>query len=91
MPSSRLTSKVARLLALQMFVIALGIIAIYAFVLFHTRPNQSTEMGGIDLINTTIVWIAFTAICGALIYLHVNFGRQLLSESKGTRRGIKSW
>lgn len=91
MPSSRLTPKVARLLALQMFVVVAAVVGLFLFILYNTRPNASGSTGGIDVINTTIVWMAFTAICGALIYLHVNFARQLLSESKQTRRGVRSW
>ena len=47
--------------------------------------------GGIDTTNTMITWIAFTGIFVALGYIHVNFARQLLGESKGTRRGVKTW
>ena len=74
-----------------MFVIAAAIVGLFFFLLYHTRANRSTEIGGIDPINTTIVWIAFAAICGALIFIHLLFARQLLSESKGVQRGVESW
>ena len=92
MPSPRLPSKVARLLGLQLLLVPLGLVALLAFIVWGTRPNPPpVETGGIDSINTTIVWIAFTVIFLALGYIHVNFARQLRSESKGTRRGVETW
>jgi ABC-type Fe3+-siderophore transport system permease subunit len=91
MPSPRLTPKVARLLGLQMFAVVAALLAVLAFVLFNTRPNRPGTTGGIDPINVTITWIAFAFIVGALIYIHVNFARQLLGESRGARRGVETW
>ena len=91
MPSPRLAPKVARLLGLQLFAVVLVLLAVLAFVLYHTRPNHPGTTGGIDPIHTAITWIAFIGIFTALIYIHVNFARQLLSEAKGTRRGVESW
>ncbi len=91
MPSPRLSPKIARLLALQMRLIPLLLLGALAFVLYHTRPNQSAETGGIDPINTFITWMAFIVVFGALIAIHLIFGRQLSSEAKGERRGVKSW
>ncbi|MDF1504186.1 hypothetical protein [Roseisolibacter sp. H3M3-2] len=91
MPSPRLSPKIAGLLALQMMVVILGIVAVLAFVLYNTRPNHPGMTGGIDTINTTITWIAFIGVCTALGYIHFNFSRQLRSESRGERRGVESW
>jgi len=94
MPSPRLSPKVARLLAMQMFGTVVVLLAILAFVLWNTRPNgpaASGYVGGIDAIHVTITWIAFAVILGAMIYIHVNFARQLLGESKGVRRGVETW
>jgi hypothetical protein len=91
MPSPRLPSKIARLLGFQLLAVPLALVALLAFIVYHTRPNHPGTIGGIDSINTTIVWIAFTAIFIALGYIHVNFARQLFGESKGTRRGVQSW
>jgi hypothetical protein len=91
MPSPRLSPKVARLLGMQLLLVPLVLLAVYAFVLWNTRPNGPGETGGIDTIHTAITWIAFTGIFIALGYIHVNFARQLLSESKGTRRGVETW
>jgi hypothetical protein len=93
MPSPRLSPKVARLLAMQMFGTVVVLLAVLALVLWNTRPNGPAPhyTGGIDPIHVTITWIAFVAILGSLIYIHVNFARQLLGESKGVRRGVESW
>jgi hypothetical protein len=91
MPSPRLSPKVARLLSLQLMLVPLALLAVYAFVLWNIRPNTPGETGGIDTIHAVITGIAFTGIFIALGYIHVNFARQLRSESKGTRRGVETW
>jgi hypothetical protein len=92
MPSARLSPKIARLLGLQLFVVVVALVAVLAYVLWNTRPNHPLQTtGGIDTINVTITWIAFIGIFVALIYIHVNFARQLLSESREERRGVKTW
>ena len=91
MPSPRLSPKVARLLAIQMRLIPLAILAVLAFLLYHTRPNYMGTTGGIDPINTFITWMAFIVVFGAVIAIHLIFGRQLAGEGKGERRGVKSW
>ncbi|WP_284350558.1 hypothetical protein [Roseisolibacter agri] len=91
MPSPRLAPKVARLLSLQMLVVIAGLIAVYALVLWGTRPQHPGQTGGIDTIHSLITRIAFTGVFVALGYIHFNFGRQLRSEAKGVRRGVESW
>ena len=91
MPSPRLSPKIARILALQLFGVVVALLAVLAFLMWNTRPNGPGDTGGIDPIHVTITWTAFIAVLGALIYIHVNFARQLLSESRGERRGVKSW
>jgi hypothetical protein len=91
MPSPRLTPRTARFAALQALAGALGVIALYLLGLFITRANEMGDTGGIDDVNMMICWIAFTGIAIALVYVHVNFARQLFGESKGVQRGVKSW
>lgn len=92
MPSPRLSPKFARLLGLQMVGTVLVLAAVYAFVLWNTRPNHPLRTtGGIDPINVTITWIAFFGVLFALAMIHVIFARQLFSEARGTRRGVASW
>lgn len=70
----------------------LFLLILWAICLWFTRPNHSTRsFGGIDLINTGIAWTAFTAIFGALASINWMFSRQLFSEAKGDRRGVKTW
>ena len=88
MPSPRLSPSIARLAGLGAFGVAAAILALLAFALWGSRPNVPGETGGIDAINTTITWIAFTTIALALILVHVVFARQLLAEARGVRRGI---
>jgi hypothetical protein len=90
-PSPRLSPKIAKLLAVQMRLIPLAILAVLAFLLYHTRPNAMGTTGGIDPINTFITWMALVVVFGAIIALHLIFGRQLSGEAKGERRGVKSW
>src|SRR5688572_12923946 len=85
MPSPRLPSKVARLLGLQLMLVPVALVALLAFIAYHTRPNTPlVHTGGIDAINVTIFWIAISVIFLSIGYIHVNFTRQLFSESKGT-------
>jgi len=91
MPSPRLTPKVARLLGGQALVVIAGLAVVWAVVIFFTRPNSPPSTGGIDGTNVTITWIAFTVILLALALINLIFARQLFSEAKGVRRGIKSW
>ncbi len=91
MPSPRLSPNIARLLAVLMRLVPLGLLGALAFVLYHTRPNDSADVGGIDPINTFITWFAFIVVFAALIAIHLIFGRQLSSEARGERRGVNSW
>ena len=81
----------ARLAALQALVMAAGLVALYALGIWITRSNSMDSNAGLDNTNTMICWIAFTGIAVALIYVHVNFARQLFSESRGVQRGVKTW
>jgi hypothetical protein len=92
MPSPRLSPKIARFLAAQMLLVVGGLVLLWAVILYFTRPNHPlTTTGGIDTVNVTITWVAFTVIFLALALIHLIFARQLLSEAKGVRRGIESW
>lgn len=91
MPSPRFSPKVAKLLSLQFRLIPVLMLGALAFVLYHTRANRSAETGGIDPINTFITWFALIVVFGALIAIQLIFGKQMASEAKGERRGVKSW
>lgn len=91
MPSPRLSPKFAKLLTLQLLGTVVVLLGVLAFLIYHTRPNYMGTTGGIDLINTFITWMAFIAVFGALIAIHLIFARQMRSEANGERRGVKSW
>ena len=91
MPSPRFSPKIAKLLSLQFRLTPLLLLGVVGFLFYHTRPNRMGEMGGIDLINTFITWMAFVVVVGALIAIHLIFGKQMSSEARGERRGVKSW
>lgn len=91
MPSPRLSPKIARLLALQFTTAPIVLLLVLGFLLYNTRPNRVGTTGGIDPINTTIAWIAFIVVIGALISVQLIFARQMWGEAKGVRRGVKSW
>ncbi len=91
MPSPRLSPKFARLLALQFRTTPILLIALLAFLLYETRPNHMGSTGGIDPVNTFLTWFAFIVVFGALIAIQLIFGKQMSSESRGERRGVKSW
>jgi heme/copper-type cytochrome/quinol oxidase subunit 2 len=92
MPSPRLPSKIARLMGTQMVATIVVLVLVWAFCLYHTRPNHPVETtGGIDATNTIITWIAFTIVILALCLVHLILARQLFGEAKGVRRDIRSW
>jgi len=92
MPSPRLPSKVARLLGTQMVITIAVLVVLWAFLIWGTRPNHPpADTGGIFGAHVIITWVAFTVVILALALIHSIFARQLFSEAKGVRRGIKSW
>ena len=46
MPSPRLSAKLARLLGGQMLVVIAGLVVLWAFILYNTRPNSPPSTGG---------------------------------------------
>jgi hypothetical protein len=91
MPSPRLSPKIARFLGLQAVAVPVALVIAWALVIWQTLPNRMGSDGGIDLITSFVTWTAATVIFGALIAVHLIFARQLFSEAKGTRRGVRSW
>jgi hypothetical protein len=68
------------LLALAAVVPLLGL---YGLLMKVTTPSFD---GGMEPTVTTICYIAFTVLFGALITVAVNFSRQLAREAKGERQ-----
>lgn len=72
--------KVAKLAGLGAFGACAGLLALYLFLVFLTRP---TPRGGIDSINAAVAWIALGGLFLALTLVHVMFGKRLLVLSEG--------
>jgi hypothetical protein len=72
--------KIARLAGLGAFGACAGLLALFAFLVFITRPAR---LGGIDTINAAVAWISLGGLFAALIGLHVVIGRQLLKLAQG--------
>ena len=75
--------KIARLAGFGAFGACAGLLALYALLVFITRP---AARGGIDPINAAVAWIALGGLFAALIVVHVAIGRQLLRLAEGAGR-----
>jgi hypothetical protein len=72
--------KIAKLAGLGAFGACAGLLALYAGLIFITRP---VSRGGIDSINAAVAWIALGGLILALIVVHIAIGKQLLALAKG--------
>ena len=71
----------ARLAGLGALGASAGLLALFAFLVFITRPVAS---GGIDTVNAVVTWISLGGLFLALILVHVLIGRKLLILAKGS-------
>lgn len=72
--------KYARLAGLGAFGASAGLLALFAFLVFITRP---VGLGGIDTTNAIVTWISLGGLFVALILVHVMIGKRLLLLAKG--------
>jgi hypothetical protein len=72
--------RIAKLAGLGAFAACAGLLALYAGLVFITRP---TRFAGIDTTNALVTWISLAGVIAALIVVHVVIGRQLLRLAKG--------
>jgi hypothetical protein len=72
--------KYAKLAGLGALAASAGLLALFAFLVFITRPAAS---GGIDTVNAVVTWISLGGLFVALILVHVLIGRRLLTLGKG--------
>lgn len=72
--------KYARLAGLGAFGASAGLLALFALLVFLTRPAR---LGGIDTINAAVAWISLGGLFVALILVHVMIGKKLLLLAKG--------
>ena len=73
--------KYARLAGLGAFGAGAGLLALFAALVFLTRPAR---LGGIDTANAVVTWIALGGLFVALILVHVLIGKRLLQLAKGS-------
>lgn len=72
--------KYAKLAGLGAFGASAGLLGLFAFLVFITRPLR---VGGIDVVNAVVTWISLGGLFLALILVHVLIGRRLLLLAKG--------
>jgi cellobiose-specific phosphotransferase system component IIC len=72
--------KIAKLVGLGAFAACAGLLALFLFLVFLTRPAR---LGGIDGVNAAVTWISLGGLFAALIVAHVAVGKQLLRLSRG--------
>lgn len=72
--------KYAKLAGLGAMGAGAGLLALFAFLVFITRP---VPRGGIDMVNAVVTWISLGGLFVALILVHVLIGRRLLTLAKG--------
>lgn len=63
-----------------MLAAVLPLVGLYVLLIVMSIPSAT---GGLEPIMSTVCYLAFTCIFGALIITAVNFSRQLGREAKG--------
>jgi hypothetical protein len=77
--------RIARLVGLGAFAASVGLLLVWALLLYVSRP---TGRGGIDRTNAIVAWISLSGTFVALIGAHVVIGRRLLRGARGGARGL---
>ena len=72
--------RIAKLAGLGAFGASAGLLALYLFLVYLTRPET---LGGIDGTNAAVTWISLGGLFAALILLHVVIAKQLLRLARG--------
>lgn len=72
--------RIAKLAGLGAFGASAGLLALFLFLVFISRP---TPLHGIDATNAAVAWISLGGLFAALIGVHVLIGKRLLLLSKG--------
>ncbi len=75
-----LAPKTNSLLSLVAAAAVLPLLGLYGLLMYIVTPSST---GGMEPTVTTICYIAFTVIFGALITVALNFSRQLSRQAKG--------
>jgi hypothetical protein len=72
--------KYAKLAGLGAFGASAGLLALFALLVFLTRP---VPRGGIDTTTAAVAWISLGGLFVALILVHLMIGRRLLLLARG--------
>lgn len=69
-----------KLLSLVAAIAALPLLGLYGLLMYIATPSPT---GGMEPTVTTVCYIAFTCLFGALITVVLNFSRQLSRQAQG--------
>jgi len=72
--------KYAKLAAFGAIGVSVGVLALYALIVFISRP---TPTGGIDRTHATLTWISAAVPAAAIIAVHLAFAKILWDEARG--------
>jgi hypothetical protein len=74
--------RIARLAGLGALGAAAGLLAVYAFLVYVTRPVPT---GGMNATTAVVTWISLGGLFIALVVVHVVYGRLLMAATKRGR------
>ena len=74
--------RIARLAGLGAYAASLGLLLVFALLLFGTRGSR---FAGMDATMRMMTWIAVGGVIVALVLVHVMFARKLLDVARDLR------
>jgi hypothetical protein len=77
--------KIARLAGLGAFGACAAFVALFAFIVYISRPSPT---GGMMPALSAVAWISVGLVVVALIAVHVAIGKQLLQLADGRPRSV---
>jgi hypothetical protein len=72
--------KIAKLAGLGAFAACLGLLALFALIIYFTR---SLPQGGLPPVLAYLTWLSLAVVFACLIAVHIAIGKQLLYIAKG--------
>ena len=74
--------RVAKLAAVGAVAVSLGVLAVYAALVFLIRPSRT---GGIDQTSTVVVWISLAIPVLLIVAVHLVFAKVLFDAANQRR------
>lgn len=74
--------RIARLAGLGAYAASLGLLLVFALLMFGTRGSR---FSGMDATSRAMTWIAVGGVIVALVLVHVMFARKLLDVARDVR------